>query len=99
MKKLTSFTKYIRSKNAGPIWITVDIFFKTNQDFLYVSKKLKNRNVSKLLKIKINKLKRFDIEDLNVIKYSFPRIHVQGSRLDRDIHGAAYAVLFEEIYI
>ena len=66
---------------------------------MYVSKKLNNRNVSKLLKIKINKLKRFDIEDLNVIKYSFPRIHVQGSRLDRDIHGASYAVLFEEIYI
>jgi hypothetical protein len=41
-------------------------------------------------------LKRFDIEDLNVVKFSFPRPVVQGSRTDRDMHGAQWATLLSE---
>ena len=41
-------------------------------------------------------LKRFDIEDLRVIKFSVPRPVVQGSAADRDMHGAQYAALLEE---
>jgi hypothetical protein len=31
-----------------------------------------------------------------VLKLSFPRHHVQGSRFDRDMHGAQIATLFAE---
>lgn len=42
-------------------------------------------------------LKRFDIAELNVIKFSLPRPVVQGSRADRDMHGAQWAALLEEL--
>ena len=42
-------------------------------------------------------VKRFDIADLNVVKFSFPRPVVQGSRKDRDMHGAQWAVLLAEL--
>ena len=99
MRKLTSLTKNIRSKNAGPFWITIDIFFKNKTNFIYVSENLKNEKISNILQIDPFKLKRFDIKDLNVIKFSFPRVNIQGSRLDRDMHGASFSTLFEQIVI
>ena len=99
MRKLTSLTKIIRSKNAGPFWVTVDIFFKNKKNFIYVSENLKNEKISKILQIDNSRLKRFDIKDLNVIKFSFPRANIQGSRLDRDMHGASFSTLFEQIFI
>ena len=97
MQHLSEITKYIRSKNAGPFWITVDIFFKDKYSFFYACKNISNKEILSILKVKKNKLKRFDIESLNVIKFSFARKHIQGSRLDRDIHGASFAVLFENL--
>ncbi len=42
-------------------------------------------------------LKRFEIENLNVIKFSFPRKIIQGDIFDRDMHGAQLAVLLSEM--
>ena len=99
MKTLSKITKNIRSKNAGPFWITVDLFFKDKSSFYYACENISNAEISNILKINKNKLKRFDIENLNVIKFSFPRKNIQGSRLDRDIHGASFAILFEQLYL
>ena len=99
MKTLSKITKNIRSKNAGPFWVTVDLFFKDKDSFFYACKNISNEEVSNILKIKSNHLKRFDIENLKVIKFSFPRTNIQGSRLDRDMHGASFAVLFEKLSI
>ena len=97
MKTLSKITKNIRSKNAGPFWVTVDLFFKDKNSFSYACKNLSNDEVSGILKIKKNQLKRFDIENLKVIKFSFPRNKTQGSRLDRDMHGASFSILFEKL--
>ena len=97
MKNLSHITKNIRSKNAGPFWVTVDLFFKDKNSFFYAYKKISNEEVSKILKIKKNQLKRFDVENLRVIKFSFPRKNIQGSRLDRDMHGASFAILLEKL--
>ena len=99
MKTLSKITKNIRSKNAGPFWITVDLFFQDKNSFCFACKNISNEEVSNILKIKKNQLKRFDIKNLRVIKFSFPRKNIQGSRLDRDMHGASFAVLFEQLSI
>ena len=99
MKTLCNITKIIRSKNAGPFWVTVDLFFKDKNSFFYACENISNEKVSNILKIKKNQLKRFEIENLKVIKFSFPRKNIQGSRLDRDIHGASYAILFEQLHL
>ena len=99
MKTLSKITKNIRSKNAGPFWVTVDLFFKDKNSFFYACENISNEKVSNILKIKKIQLKRFEIENLKVIKFSFPRKNVQGSRLDTDMHGASFAILFEQLLI
>jgi hypothetical protein len=99
MAELREIAAKIRSKNAGPFWLTIDIFCRNRADFLRVSQGLSTDRVATLFKAAPDALKRFDIEDLNVVKFSLPRPEVQGTRRDRDLHGAAWAVLLEEIEI
>ncbi|MEP3035495.1 MAG: DUF4387 family protein, partial [Pseudoruegeria sp.] len=75
----------IRSKNAGPFWLTIDIFCGTPAAFKTVSTSLTTRTVADCFQIDEAVLKRFDITDLNVIKFSLPRPSVQGVRADRDM--------------
>ena len=86
----------IRSKNAGPFWVTVDIFCGSAEVFAEVVAKLRTEAVAALYHQPTQLLKRFDIADLHVIKLSFPRPVVQGSRDDRDMHGAQWATLLAE---
>jgi len=87
----------IRSKNAGPFWITIDIFCGKKEVYKDVCMNLDNSKIANLLRVKGQDLKRFDIEQLNVIKFSFPRKIPQGHILDRDMHGAQIAVLLSEM--
>jgi hypothetical protein len=52
-----------------------------------------------MLKLDPAGVERYDIADLAVIKFSLIRPNVQGSRFDRDMHGAQLAELFAETKI
>ena len=95
--KLGQKVRKIRSKNAGPFWLTLDIFCVDVKNFNYIHNQLKTNKVANLFQIHESKIKRFDIPDLNVIKFSFPRPHIQGKENDTDMHGASYAALLEEL--
>ena len=97
MSTLGEKVKKIRSKNAGPFWITVDVFCGDKKVYKDVRNKLKNSKVSSLFMISEQDLNRFEIDNLNVIKFSFPRKIIQGDIFDRDMHGAQLAVLFYEM--
>ena len=99
MAKLGGLVEKVRSKNAGPFWVTVDIFCGSPEVFARVSRALKTDYVAGLYGQPSQLLKRFEIADLNVIKFSFPRPVVQGSRDDRDMHGAQWALLLAECEI
>lgn len=99
MAELGQIAARIRSKNAGPFWLTIDVFCRNSDDFRRVSRGLSTARVAALFKIAPEALKRFDIEDLNVVKFSLPRPQIQGTRRDRDMHGAAWAVLLEGMEI
>ena len=86
----------VRSKNAGPFWITVDVFCGTRDVYEQVKEELRTDAVAALFQQPSQLVKRFDIADLNVIKFSFPRPVVQGARADRDMHGAQWAILLAE---
>ena len=96
MAKLGEMVEKIRSKNAGPFWLTIDIFCGDGETYRSVDSRLSNTMVAGLLQQPEEKLKRFSMPNLNVIKISLPRPHVQGSLLDRDMHGAQWAILLEE---
>ena len=97
MSTLGKKVKKIRSKNAGPFWITVDIFCGRKEVYNEVCLNLNNSKIANLLMINIKDLKRFEIENLNVIKFSFPRNIIQGNIYDRDMHGAQLGILLSEM--
>ena len=97
MPLLGEKVKKIRSKNAGPFWITIDIFCGSKVVFDEIRVRLDNLRIINLFQINGQTLKRFEIESLNVIKFSFPRQIIQGDILDRDMHGAQLAVLLSEM--
>ncbi len=96
MPRLSDLVLKVRSKNAGPFWLTIDIFCGTPEAFETVSARLSTERVADLYRAPAGDIKRFDIADLMVVKFSLPRPVVQGSREDRDMHGAGWAVLLEE---
>ena len=99
MSPLGELVQKVRSKNAGPFWLTIDIFCGTDAAFEDVRRRLDTEKVAARLGANSPDLKRFDIASLNVIKISLPRPSVQGAVDDRDMHGASWAALISEMDI
>jgi len=89
----------VRSKNAGPFWLTVDFFCATADDFARVCKALSNARIARALHADELRLKRFEMPHLRALKISLPRPQVQGSPPDRDMHAAAYACILAELTV
>jgi len=99
MPDIGSIADKVRSKNAGPFWLTIDIFCGDVAAFRRIRDGLSTDRVATALKVDAATIKRFDIEALNVIKISLPRPVVQGHINDRDMHGAAWAAVIAELDI
>ena len=87
----------VRSKNAGPFWITIDIFCGGPEAYMSVRDGLSTPAVAALFRQPVQLVRRFDMPDLAVVKFSFPRPVVQGAADDRDMHGAAFATILAEM--
>lgn len=97
MSELGQIVEKVRSKNAGPFWLTVDIFCGTPQAFAQVQSGVSTDRIAQLFQTTPDQIKRFDIPDLNVVKFSMPRPAIQGTVGDRDMHGAGWAALVAEL--
>lgn len=98
MPKLSDVARYVRSKNAGPFWVTVDIFFDGPEDYERhrSNPALSAAAVAALYGVEAAQVKRFEVDDLNVIKLSYPRTAPQGGVVERDMHsGQQYVPLLE----
>lgn len=99
MSRLSEIVPKIRSKNAGPFWLTLDLFCETPEVFSHVAHGLKSEDVAAALGVETGALKRFDMSELNVVKFSLPRPEIQGVQADRDMHGASFAILLYDLTI
>lgn len=97
MPKLSEMTDRLRAKNAGPFWLTLDIFCPDRASWEAVRDGLRTEDVAALYRVAPETLKRFDIADLNVVKLSMPRPTVQGSPADRDMHASQWAWLLANL--
>ena len=97
MASLAHKVRRIRSKNAGPFWLTLDIFCYDEDNFAYIRDRLATVTIAALFQTDEAQIKRFDIAGLQVIKFSLSRPHIQGTPGDTYMHGAAYAALLEEL--
>ncbi|WP_299829114.1 DUF4387 family protein [uncultured Roseobacter sp.] len=99
MAELGTLVTKVRSKNAGPFWLTVDIFCGNAEVYSRVVRDLKTTQIAGVFHADSQTIKRFDMPDLNVVKFSLPRPTVQGAIGDRDMHGASWAALVGELDI
>jgi hypothetical protein len=78
----------VRSKNAGPFWITFDVMFASADDYARVvqSGALSAANIAQRYAVDPAIIRIFEMPSIQVIKFSFPRPRVAGSFEDRDIH-------------
>ena len=90
MPELRKIALKVRSKNAGPFWLTVDVFCEP-ETYERVHDGLSSEAAAEALGVPTQTLRRFDLDDLHVVKLSCPRPAAQGSAGDRDMHGAAWA--------
>lgn len=99
MANLRDIAYKIRSKNAGPFWLTVDIFCGSAPAYAQICNGLSTQRVASVFGTTPDQIKRFEIPDLHVIKFSMPRPSIQGAIEDRDMHGASWAALLAETSI
>lgn len=98
MPRLAEVTRYVRSKNAGPFWVTVDIFFGSPETYARykADPALSVDAAAALFGVDPGAVKRFEVDDLNVIKLSYPRTAPQGGVVERDMHsGQQYVPLLD----
>ncbi|MEM9603738.1 MAG: DUF4387 family protein [Pseudomonadota bacterium] len=89
----------VRSKNAGPFWLTIDVFFASQDAFEQVRDGLDTEAVAARYGTVADRVERYVLDDLRVIKFSLPRPAVQGTLGDRDMHGAGFASLLAEMQL
>ena len=88
MARLKDVCRYIRSKNAGPFWITVDLFFDSPDSYRRYGNDpaISADAVAALYGVDVQHVRRFEVDTLSVVKLSFPRLHPQGGVVERDMH-------------
>ena len=99
MKRLVDYTKILRSKNAGPLFITFDLIFSESDEMDYVLERLTKSQVAEAYGIDENEVDIIAYRVVNSIKITFPRQNISGSLLDNDIYGCQMHMPLAEIII
>ena len=89
MPRLSDVCHDIRSKNAGPFWITVDLFFEGREAFdRYVgASQLQPQALAAVFDVPAEQVDCYPVPSLSVLKISYPRKDPQGGMIERDLHG------------
>lgn len=89
MPKVSDICLHVRSKNAGPFWITLDLSFPDRESFdrYHGAPQLQPVALAALFDADVTQVKHFPVPDLLVLKVSYPRRRPQGGVLERDMHG------------
>lgn len=91
MKKLTELAHVIRSKNAGPFELTLDILIRREEDFMAI------RDRELITRDAIARLYGIDVEEVSAIIHFSPALAIKavlkrscpsGSPGDTDVYGA-----------
>jgi len=89
MPKLSEVCHDIRSKNAGPFWITIDLFFHGREEFdRYAGlRELQPQALAEVFGVQPEQVGCYPVPTLSVLKISYPRRDPQGGMIERDLHG------------
>jgi len=82
----------VRCKNAGPFWMTLDVFLPDDAAYRIADALITPEVIAELYHVAAQSLQIFRIPQLKVVKVSFPRPLPQGSLHDRDMHAGQHHV-------
>lgn len=87
--RLIDYTKMLRSKNAGPLWLTMDLGFENAAMMQKIldTGVLNTDTIARLYGVPADQVKIIPYPVVNAIKITIPRIHPSGALLDSDIYG------------
>ena len=90
MSKLAELARVLRSKNAGPLYLTIDIMFDKEEIYQSVVKsgKLNRKLISRLYHVDEEIVAIINYPAAYSIKVTIPRKIVSGDIGDTDIYGA-----------
>ena len=96
MTTLGRLAKLIRSKNAGPFWITFDIMFESDRDLerAVAADVVSKPWIARTYQVEPEEIVLVALPQARAIKFSFPRRPVQGDPGESDQYaGQQYAPL------
>jgi len=99
MPTVREVCRHVRSKNAGPFWVTFDLFFKDRDGFANYAMHpaIGPATFERLFGTDPALVKRFPVESLNMVKISCVRPTPSGSREERDLHSGQMFVSLLDI--
>jgi hypothetical protein len=92
MTQLHELARLIRSKNAGPFELTIDVMFESREayDRVLDSNMLSTERMAAIYNVDPALVQRFEAEVALAIKISLPRPMSSGSVRDTDIFGGQF---------
>ncbi|MBA1336164.1 MAG: hypothetical protein HPY66_2123 [Firmicutes bacterium] len=101
MARLIDLATILRSKNAGPLFVTFDVMFDNQEDY----ERVKNSGV--LTQDLIADIYDVNPKDVSIITYdivtslkiTIPRKEISGSLLDTDVYGCQQHVPLSNVMI
>jgi len=87
MKTLQEYTRILRSKNAGPLYITFDLIFPDRQTVDRVFPRLRKEAVAEAYGVAPENVDIICYGVVNAIKITIPRTVISGSLEDTDVYG------------
>jgi hypothetical protein len=98
MATIRRVCRHVRSKNAGPFWVTIDLFFDGADNYRRYSESpaLGAGLVQKLFGADPRLVRKYPVPKLHMVKISYARTNVQGGEVERDMHcGQQYVRLLD----
>ena len=89
MPALLELASMIRSKNAGPFWITIDVIFRDAETYRTWSRHpaLSRAAVARMFGRDELEVTCYECPAAAALKFSFERLRASGSSGDRDVFG------------
>jgi len=99
--RLQDVCRHVRSKNAGPFWVTVDLFFDGPETYAeyHDDPAISAPIIAAIYGVDVAQVKRFEVKSLNMVKISYPRTTPQGGMHERDMHSGQQFVRLLELQL
>ena len=89
MATIADLAVLVRSKNAGPFWLTIDIMFDKPENYRRVrdSEVIGRAGIARMFRREPDDIIVVNHDAALAIKVSFPRPQSSGSKYDSDVYG------------